>query len=98
MEDPQFSDNEYSDRPSEWDFLVCDPRILDAFEDIFHNPPLLIASANKSTENVGTISQDIDGDVFARFPFEIKEAILTLLPTASVKAIRLSSQSVARHT
>ncbi len=92
MEDPEFSNDEYSDRPVEWDFLVSHSKNCDAFEGILSNPPLL-ASKAKNRSGVAPSS----GDFFAQILFKVLENSLELFPTASVKIIRIRSRAVAYH-
>jgi F-box domain len=88
------TDLEYSDydfgRPRQWDFLVCDPDDLEASEENLKKPPILSVSNSQTTQIPPPTCK-----IFARLPVEIIAAILDLLPTTSVKALRHSSRFVA---
>jgi hypothetical protein len=63
---------------------------LEAFEGILDQIPTRTLSQTQATQIAPS-----DCEVFAKLPMGIMEAILEFLPTASVKALRLSSRSVA---
>ena len=80
----------FQDAP-EWEFMVHDPGFVRGFDDLLASPPL---------ESVTDISPRIEffdngGDVFARLPEELLSEITMLLPSASVRDLRLASRRMA---
>lgn len=94
MEGPEFSDDEYSNRPAQWDFLVSDPKDLEHYQETLQTPPVTpILEGRPPAVFVGKEGSDI----LTKPPYEIIESILSLLSIESVNALRLVSCPVAAH-
>lgn len=77
------------DYSAEWDFLVHDPTDLPNVNELLNSPPLL--SFNEQPSYIPPLAgSQVDG--LPHLPAEIVLHILGLLPTASVKAVRLASR------
>jgi len=94
LEDSEFTDDENSSRPGQWDFLVCDPNNLEHYEETLQTPP---ATPFLKGRPPAVVADKKGHDILNSFPSEIIETILSLLPTESVNALRLVSRYVAAH-
>lgn len=75
----------------EWKFLARDPGTAYGFDILLANPPL------ESAANMPSPIQciDIGADIFSSLPDEILEDLLSLLPSAAVRDVQLSSRRMA---
>jgi hypothetical protein len=96
LEEPVFSDDEYSSRPYEWDFIICDSSNLECFDDTFCTPPVLPATTQSPSVGLDSdTTHGADFEMFSRLPVEVTENILSFLPTQCVYALRFASRTIA---
>ena len=90
-ENPETSDvKQFLDEAPDLDFIVFDPEHVGLPTHIVQHPPLLSTDLG---QNHLKLSQH--KEIFDRLPIEITHMILSLLPTVSVRNIRLASRFVA---
>ena len=81
------------DSYSQLDYLVKDPlKLSEQAQNLCSEPPVL-----SSTQSQGSVGIGGRGDgYFSRFPVEILSHLISLLPTQSVRAVRLASRAIAQ--
>lgn len=68
LEDSEFTDEEYSSRPGQWDFLVCDPNDLEHYEETLRSPPTTPSTKGRPP---AVVADKKGHDILNKFPSEI---------------------------